>query len=577
MVAVLLAIATIAAPTAARAQTDVTMPPPVSGIAPAVSDDKTVVTDESHVPVGPGIERSRLVRRARRSQVEGGFVSVNQSGGRAHLAAAVAGRGAWSAVGMDAWSSRSGAPVIMGLAMEPTEGQSPWIDGLMFIDGELVGWPPTGPVLRLSSEGQLAVMPPPAAPPITLSLSNTVDPIEIAGINCPLGDDPILITGTFPGDCGQFVDWPEGAMAVRLDPTFPNKAPGHSLWDASLPAGAREWLVERPVPARRLQLDRQQLGVIVPAAAADRCAALLAGAGPASLDVTLPLDVRLSVYTVTATSLVMANGRAAQADTVATQLPPRSWVATTADGGMAWLGEFISPSVEDPGLATSLLAAEFARRGAANAVELRPTAQRYWAEPLMGEKVDRSAAPRARLALLTLPQPITLDLPGIGRVSPLRVLNTSSMPPVADSRPLAALTDRRTGIDAALDHFWWAGLPPGVPFPPPETMADAMPLHNVELRLDGKSTVGAVDLVHAEVAGFSPQFNLRGWRLSGRTDPSAPWQVIEQRVLAEPTARERILVTPPRVLSDLRLEVTHPNFLRDGQTSRLAEIIVWGK
>lgn len=561
----------------AHAQPDGAMPAPLSALSPAVDGAQTVVTEESREPIASGIERSTYVRTARQSLVEGSWVSIDHDGGRAHLSMAVAGRGPWNSVALDDWAKRAGVAVAMSVVQAPDRGESPWIDGLMFVDGELLGWPPTGPVLRLAAEGHLAAMPPPPATPLLLLLEDGAEPIALAGVNCALGDEPILLTGEFPGNHGNAIEWPDGTVAVRLSPVVDNKAPAQSIWDRSRPPAAREWLVDRPTAASRVMLDRRQVAVVVPPAAAAACAALLQGRDRAVLDIDLPLDVRLSIYAITTGGLTMANGKPAQADSTASQLPPRSWIATDDDGGRVWLAEFDSPRIEDSGLATSQLVAEFANRGALHALELRPAAKRYFAAPLPGEAVSMASAPRARFAALAMPKPVSLTLAHAGPVRALRVLTTATDPVQADSRPLRGLTDRRTGIDAALDHFWWAELPSTATLPADDGAINVPTLHAIQLRLEPQRKVAAIDLIHAEVVGFSPQFNLRGWRLLGRPDPTVDWQPIETQRLAQPVARQRVVVDPPRPLAELRLEVTHPNFVLDGRTARLAEIVVWGQ
>jgi hypothetical protein len=188
-----------------------------------------------------------------------------------------------------------------------------------------------------------------------------------------------------------------------------------------------------------------------------------------------------------------------------------------------------------------------------------------------------AGATRARLVLAARVARPGLTLPGGGgelaRLRPGRV--TGSNRNVGRNGP-AALNDGIFSPSPGLDGHWAAPLPEGASLPLPGTRAAAVPLQWAEFSFPRAVTVHAVELLHAELAGFSPQFNLKGWRLLARDASSEPWMLLLTATTDEPVARERRLLDAPHVAREWRLEVLEPSHAEGGEVARLAEVVFWG-
>jgi hypothetical protein len=129
--------------------------------------------------------------------------------------------------------------------------------------------------------------------------------------------------------------------------------------------------------------------------------------------------------------------------------------------------------------------------------------------------------------------------------------------------PLSALRDEKAGYDPTLRHFWMA-------------IVGDDPL-SFQVALPQPTAVGMIEMIHAEAAGFSPRFNLRGFRILGRRAKNEPLKELTAVRHESPVARDQLILPEAPVLSELVIEITEPNFFPQGDVVRLVEIYLWGK
>lgn len=134
-----------------------------------------------------------------------------------------------------------------------------------------------------------------------------------------------------------------------------------------------------------------------------------------------------------------------------------------------------------------------------------------------------------------------------------------------------ALRDERLMQQPALDSFWATVMEPYNP----DVQTRTENPNALLFVLPRAMPVAAIELVHAEAAGFSPQFNLRAWRLMGRERRDLPWRELLVVRHNNPVPRERVEIPGnPRVI-ELRMEILDASFLPAGNVARLAEVFLW--
>jgi len=89
-------------------------------------------------------------------------------------------------------------------------------------------------------------------------------------------------------------------------------------------------------------------------------------------------------------------------------------------------------------------------------------------------------------------------------------------------------------------------------------------------------SLAAIDIVHAESAGFSPRLNVATLVVEGRMRASDEWRVLAKVEYDQPVARDRIVLDEPSDLEWIRMTAPRPNFLAGGDTARIAEVVFWG-
>jgi hypothetical protein len=168
---------------------------------------------------------------------------------------------------------------------------------------------------------------------------------------------------------------------------------------------------------------------------------------------------------------------------------------------------------------------------------------------------------RARLALAVVPVEATSGARNLARTAP---------PAVSGSRPLTPengadrVVDDRQGVLATLDHFW-------------ASEGDAARPPTLEFDLQRECRIEQMDLVHAQAAGFSPEFNARSVRILARAGGRDRWiEVLHLVNETPPGPRQPIQFTPPVVCRYLRLEFTEANFVPSSRVARMVEVVFWG-
>lgn len=177
-----------------------------------------------------------------------------------------------------------------------------------------------------------------------------------------------------------------------------------------------------------------------------------------------------------------------------------------------------------------------------------------------------------RAAIALRPEAPTMEIVGVDanlhRLRSVIVQGTRREFPA--NRP-GALRDENLVQQPGLDNFW------AVPTEPydPELQTRTENPNALLFVLPRPMPVAAIELVHAEAAGFSPQFNLRGWRLLGRERRDVAWRELAVIRHDEPIPRERAFIEGTPNLIELRLEILEPSFLPAGNVARLAEVFLW--
>ncbi|HMZ52776.1 MAG TPA: hypothetical protein PK988_10955, partial [Candidatus Sumerlaeota bacterium] len=134
-----------------------------------------------------------------------------------------------------------------------------------------------------------------------------------------------------------------------------------------------------------------------------------------------------------------------------------------------------------------------------------------------------------------------------------------------------ALTDLCSAPSPDLTQFW------AVPFVRTDSLASLQDDPNTLLIALPKPTrVGALEIVNAEAVGFSPQFDLKHFRILGRAKKDAAWQLLKEKDAELPAARYLVPLDNAPTLLEVRLQIVEPNFLPQGDVARISELIVWG-
>ncbi len=221
------------------------------------------------------------------------------------------------------------------------------------------------------------------------------------------------------------------------------------------------------------------------------------------------------------------------------------------------------------GVPIETLAPFLADEGYTELVELPGRASILLPDASDSREHRQAATLPTRLALVVKDSPAILSIPNISgdlyRVRGIVVQGTRREFP--QNQP-GALRDEKSLPDPSLTQFW--AIPFDAAFGSNQNNPNA-----IRLLMPRPMPVAAIELAHAEECGFSPAFDLKGYRLLGKEKRDGPWLLLLDVTHAQPVRRERIAIPGAPRLTEMRLEVTAPSFLPGGNVARLAELFVW--
>jgi hypothetical protein len=405
-------------------------------------------------------------------------------------------------------------------------------------DRRLRAWPPADPTLVLWPEGTASLRDLGALAPAEILLGAARHPLRIGD-----GDGRRLLCGPLPADDVRRAIIP-GEVVLRL--SREGGAVDEALFRAEEPVAflCAPWRSAEDIRA-------EEAALYLPAEEAAALAAV-------QVRVPIPEELRLAEALVPLARWVRRGGADLPADA---SLANRLFVARDpAAGTLRFLsvpydgrsaGTIGTGEVLRQAFAPEFSeVAEFPTADGAVWIPGRTTAEGY-------------ARPSARLALLVTSEkpPLLLEDGRVfRRLAPKGFATGAETTP---SHPLSAMADLRSEMAPDLRHF--AAV----------RRADGSPI-TIRITLSGAPRIGAVDIIHAEAAGFSPELGLRAFRIEARAPAATTWTTVAEVANAHPLPRQRVIPRGGPVCDELRLVITEPNFLPSGDTARIAELILWG-
>ena len=519
--------------------------------------------------LAPGIEMTDYERATLQGRLEMQLLRVDLARRESTLEAVLPPRGVWSAGRLAEMAAGvPDAQAVLALELEAGLTDPPWLEGLLFAGGELLGWPPAGPVAAILPEGAVRIIEPEDWRAAVVTTGGARVPL--ASINgAPAKDALALYGGIFNGNSVAGASWPAGTLAVPIQPAPGNDAPAISIWNAGVDSAKRNWLMGAPVPIGQISVGRDRWALVVPPGLSPEDRQALMTARTLTFDVELGSAAALSVLTLQAESVLLRDGELAGPEG---EPAIRTALATDRSGSWVLLAQAGTTGRSQVAVTRKELAEFLAQRGATEAVELAADRRRMIADLDNDEWVGELGQLSVRAALVAVSRGPALAAAGGQTLRPIAVGAVRGSNEGAPHNGPGALVDGKAAQQRNLEQFWAAGAATGH-----LTISDAgRDGEWAELQLYQPAAVRAIDLVHVENCGFSPRFNLKGFRLLGRANATCRWKELAVVRHDEPVSRERFAIDAGERIGEIRIEVLEPSVVTNGPTARLAEIGVWG-
>lgn len=476
--------------------------------------------------LSPGVQAETVSWQSARGRAEAPGIAIRPAQHRGDVRLAIEPE----AVLLEKLAEEEGTLAVVGLGNDPSR--------VAVAERRVRMWPPTDPTLVLWPEGTASLRDLSGVAPAEVTMGTARHPLRIGG-----GEGRRLLCGPLTQDDVRRAIVP-GEVALRL--SRDREAVDDALFRADEP------IAFLCAPWRSAEdIAPEEAALFLPAEEAAALAAV-------QVRVPIPEELRLAEALVPVARWLRRDGVDLAADA---SLANRLFVARDpAEGTMRFL------SVPYDGRSAGTIeTAEVLRQAFAR--EFSEVAEFDTADGAVfvpGRTVAEGyARPSARLALLVTTEkpPLLLDDGRVFRRLAPQGFNTAAA--TTPSHPLGAMADLRSEPAPDLRHFAAARSEDGTPI-------------TLRVTLAGAPRIGAVDIIHAEAAGFSPQLDLRAFRIESRAPGATGWTTVADVDNPRPVPRQRVILRGGPVCDELRLVITEPNFLPAGDTARIADFIVWG-
>ncbi|CAN5448576.1 hypothetical protein BH09SUM1_BH09SUM1_06040 [soil metagenome] len=521
--------------------------------APGVVDYR----ESNSVTIAPGVERGSYNFSTQEYTTVVNYTTVQLLNPGVIVEPLLPARGPNTFMPLQSLAESGGAPVaVMSLDLTPPFGQSAGLQGLRMANGKLYSWPPHGAHLILQSDGtaSFAELPENFA---TIRFSDgTLLPLgSLNGPVVPGARKASLYTGSLSSGDSILAELRGSTAIVILKPEDGNDP--HAMF---LEAGDknRRLIPERITDGNLLAIDTNEAALVLPAPVDPALLERLRAKAP--LEITINLDPAVQF----ARAAVPVGARFLHDSTITEDAPAtvRNGIALDAEGRR--MRAFTTATTRGSGAADTKKLSEFlVKEGFTEAVALDdrlPMLTPDW--KARDQFRDAGMAP-TRLALVIRQGTAVVAAPDldkkISRIAGVVMDGTRREFPV--NQP-SSLGDGRQSPGGGLDQFWASPIKKDQPAV-------------ITMLLPKPQPVAAVELIHAEAVGFSPQFDLREFKISGRLKANGAWTPLASINHPQPVGRERVVLPGSPSVQELRLEIVTPSFLPGGDVARIAEIILW--
>lgn len=453
----------------------------------------------------------------------------------------------------------------------PAFGEEFNLRGLRVADGRVHSWPGEGPHLLFRPEGGVDLYFP-RQQPATVQFDDGTS-VPLASINgaLPGPGEATLYTGTLAAGSLPVSAWPSDIMALHLVSPISGGDIGRHLYDGT--GGDRAFRGERLVERSMIRTSQAESVLLFTPPIPEALQTKLQSRPRVSIKVELDDRIRQATAIVPAGRWVVRHGKKVE------EVGELDFFQNVVGVDLLRRRLMIMAPMDDSRGGAGIPAEQFARfleeEGYQHGFQLPGRAPSLLSPLDGGSHIRRAGRLQTRMALVIAPAPQKLTVPDVdGDLFRITGITVEGLRTEFLANPPARLTNELAPYSPGLDQFWAARIPgggggwrPPTREPGPAAVRFLMP-RPIHLR--------AMELVHAESAGFSPHFNLKSFRVWGRERSQAPWLLLGENRHDEPVDRERLVLAAAPRLTEVRLEILEPNFLPGGDTARLVEVFFWG-
>lgn len=463
------------------------------------------------------------------------------------------------------------AIAAMGIELEPIPDAANKVEGLRYVDGRLYSWPSTDQKhLYLYADGYVDLRVPQKTEG-TIEFADGFQ-LELVSINGALPEQrgqASLYTGKLDADQLPVVLWPHDLIVVSAEPAIAGKDPHRNLIGGG---GSEHAFVPRGVEIHdSIHTRSNQVLLLLPGPVSPEVIERFRKGVSFIVNVPLGDLDGLAMAIVPLYHILMDEGE----ETVGLDRKRiiKNAIALDREGRRLL---FISPSNRHGyggGISFSLMQEMLVERKYNTLVELEDRTPLLLPN-LKDTNRDRDAANApVRLALAIQAQASSLQLPDIdGDLYRIKSVVVAGTRREFQANLAGALRDEAFLSTGKLNQFWAAPFDRKLLGHGSEV---AQKTNSLRLLLSRPMPLTAIELIHVSAAGFSPELNLKAWRLWGKPRRNSPWELLLDIDSEKPVMRQRLVVPNSPRMAELRLEIVVPNFMPGGDVARLGEVILW--